>query len=162
MLAAITAQSQVTPQHFTYRADLAPGRHTVDVTARDMVGNGVKRSWSFDVVANVSAAPATLPLQVTSHPNNAQIGGGATMVQGRTAPGAVVDVKVNSVASVVGLFGVSQEVTSQRVQADGEGNFSFSFTPQLPLPGTRYEVTMVSLRRDMKAESTLVLVQRQG
>jgi hypothetical protein len=53
-------------------------------------------------------------------------------------------------------------VTSQRVQADGNGNFSFSFTPQLPLPGTRYEVTMVSHRGDTRAESTLILFQRQG
>lgn len=158
----VTDQSEITPQHFTYRADLPPGRHTVDVTASDMVGNTMRRSWSFDVVAATSAVPTTVPLQVTSHANNAQIGGGATTVQGRTAPGAFVDIKVNAVGSVVGLFGINQEVTSQRVQADGNGNFSFSFTPQLPLPGTRYEVTMVSHRGELKAESTLVLFQRQG
>jgi hypothetical protein len=158
----VTAQSDITPQHFNYRADLPAGRHTVDVTASDMAGNGVRRSWSFDVAANASAVPVALPLQVTSHPNNAQIGAGATVVQGRTAPGAFVDVKIHSVASVVGMFGVNQEVTSQRVQADGNGNFSFSFTPQLPLPGTRYEVTMVSHRGDTRAESTLILFQRQG
>jgi hypothetical protein len=89
----VTAQSDITPQHFNYRADLPAGRHTVDVTASDMAGNGVRRSWSFDVAANASAVPVALPLQVTSHPNNAQIGAGATVVQGRTAPGAFVDVK---------------------------------------------------------------------
>jgi hypothetical protein len=158
----VTAQSEITPQHFTYRADLPPGRHTVDVTASDLAGNAVRRSWSFEVVSTVSIAPTTIPLHVTSHPNNAQVGGGATVVQGRTAPGAFVDVKVSAIASVVGLFGVNQEVSSQRVQADGNGNFSFSFTPQLPLPGTRYEITMVSHRGDVRAESTLILFQRQG
>jgi hypothetical protein len=158
----VTGQSEITPQHFTYRADLPPGRHTVDVTASDLGGNTVRRSWNFDVVATVGAAPTTLPLQVTSHPNNAQISSGATVVHGRTLPGATVDVKVHAIASVAGLIGVTQEVTSQRVQADGNGNFTFSFTPQLPLPGTRYEVSMVSNRGDRRAESTLVLFQRQG
>lgn len=158
----VTARSQITPQHFTYRADLPAGRHTVDVAASDLAGNAVRRSWNFDVAAAVAAVPATVSLQVTSHTNNAQVGSGATVVQGRTAPGAFVDVKVNAVASVVGLFGVNQQVSAQRVQADGNGNFSFSFTPQLPLPGTRYEVNMVTTRGEARAESTLVLFQRQG
>ncbi|HSV81963.1 MAG TPA: hypothetical protein VLK85_22435 [Ramlibacter sp.] len=33
-----------------YRADLAPGRHTVDLAVRDRAGNTSTRSWSFDVV----------------------------------------------------------------------------------------------------------------
>lgn len=158
----VTGQSEITPQHFTYRADLAPGHYQVDVVAADLAGNAVHRSWEFDAVATVSIAPTTLPLQVTSHPNNAQVGSGATVVQGRTAPGAMVDVKVNAVASVVGMFGVNQEVSTQRVQADANGNFVFSFTPQFPLPGTRYEVTMVSHRGELRTESTLILFQRQG
>ncbi|WP_328700407.1 hypothetical protein [Caenimonas soli] len=158
----VTAQTQITPQHFTYRADLPAGRHTVDVAASDLAGNAVRRSWSFDVAASVAAIPVTVPLQVTSHANNAQVSGSSTVIQGRTAPGAFVDVKVSATASLVGLFGVSQPVSAQRVQADGNGNFSFSFTPQLPLPGTRYEVTLVSTRGDVRAESTLVLFQRQG
>ena len=158
----VTAQSQITPQHFTYRADLPAGRHTVDVAASDLAGNAVRRSWSFDVAASVPAAPATVSLQVTSHANNAQVGSGATLVQGRTAPGAFVDVKVSAIASVVGLFGVNQQVSTQRVQADANGNFSFSFTPQMPLPGTRYEVHIVATHGDVRAEATLVLFQRQG
>lgn len=111
----------------------------------------------------IGAAPTTMSLRVTSHPNNAQISTGATVVQGRTLPGAFVDIKVKAIASVVGVFGMTQELTSQRVQADGNGNFSFSFTPQMPLPGsTRYEVTMVSHRGEVEAEATLVLFQHQG
>ncbi len=125
------------PSISPYRADLPAGRHTVDVAASDLTGNAVRRSWSFDVAASVAAIPVTVPLQVTSHANKAQVDSGATVVQGRTAPGAFVDIKVNAIASVV--------VSTQRVQADGNGNFPFSFTPQLPLPGTRYEATMVSI-----------------
>lgn len=156
----VTASSQITPQFFTYRADLPLGRYTVDVTARDMAGNAVRKTWRFDVVSPVGVAPATVPLQVTSHANNAVVEGSPIQVHGRTAPGAMVDVKVKAIASVAGLFGVNQDVLSQRVQADGNGNFSFSFAPQLPLPGTRYEVTMVAQRGDRKAESTLVLFQK--
>lgn len=158
----VTADSQITPQFFTYRADLPLGRYTVDVTARDLAGNAMRKTWSFDVVAPVGAAPTTVPLQVTSHANNAVIEGGPVVVHGRTAPGAMVDVKVNAVAALAGLFGVNQDVLSQRVQADANGNFSFSFAPQLPLPGTRYEVTMVAHKADLTAESKLVLFQKQG
>ncbi len=155
----VTAQSQITPQSFTYRSDLPPGRHSVEVTASDLGGNTVRRAWDFEVVASV--APTVLPLQVMSHGNNAQIPPGATLVQGRTLPGATVDVKVMASASVVGL-GFNQELLSQRVQADANGNFSFSFSPQFPVPGTRYDVQMTSTRGNLRTESTLVLFQRQG
>ena len=157
----VTADSDITAQFFTYRADLPLGRHTVDVSARDQAGNAVRKTWSFDVVVPVGAVPATVPLQITSHSNNAIVDGGTTLVRGRTAPGAVVDIKVHAVAPIAGLFGVNQDVLTQRVQADGNGNFSFSFAPQLPLPGTRYEVTMVSNKADLSTESRLVLFQKQ-
>lgn len=158
----VTADSDITAQFFTYRADLPPGRHTVDVSARDRAGNAVRKTWTFDVVVPVGAMPVTVPLQITSHANNAIVDGGSTLVRGRTAPGAVVDIKVHAVAPIAGLFGVSQDVLTQKVQADGNGNFSFSFAPQLPLPGTRYELTMISHKADLSTESRLVLFQKQG
>lgn len=158
----VTADSDITAQFFTYRADLPPGRHTVDVSARDMAGNGVRKTWVFDVVVPVGAMPVTVPLQITSHANNAIVQGSTTVVRGHTAPGAFVDIKVNAIAPVAGLFGVNQDVLAQRVQADANGNFSFSIAPQLPLPGTRYEVMMVSNKGDLRTESRLVLFQKQG
>ena len=158
----VTADSDITAQFFTYRAIMQPGRYTVDVSARDLAGNAVRKTWSFDVVIPVGAAPVTVPLQVTSHANNAIIEGRTTLVRGRTAPGAVVDIKVNAVAPVAGLFGVTQDVLTQKVQADANGDFSFSIAPQLPLPGTRYEVTMVSHKDNLTAESRLVLFQKPG
>lgn len=159
----VTAAAQITPQFFTYRADLPAGRYAADVTARDMVGNAVRQTWSFDVASAVSAAPATVLLQVTSHANNASVEGSPVVVRGRTAPGAVVDVKVSAVGTLAGLFGMNQDLLTQRVQADGNGNFSFSFTPQLPLPGTRYEVSMTAGKDGMvPTETKLVLFQKQG
>ena len=158
----VSADSDITAQFFTYRADLPPGRHTVDVSARDMAGNAVRKTWGFDVVVPVSAMPVTVPLQITSHANNAIVQGGTTVVRGHTAPGAFVDIKVNAIAPIAGLFGVNQEVLAQRVQADANGNFSFSIAPQLPLPGTRYEIMMVSNKGDLRTESRLVLFQKQG
>lgn len=157
----ITANSNVTSQFFSYRADLPPGRYTVDLTVKDLVGNAINKIWAFEVANAVAAAPVTLPLQITSHANNAAIEGNATTVRGRTAPGATVDVKVVAVAPIAGLFGVTQDVLSQRIQADAGGNFSFDFSPRLPLPGTRYEVTMTARKGDLNTESRLVLFQNQ-
>jgi hypothetical protein len=159
----VTAASQITAQFFTYRADLPAGRYPVDVSARDLAGNAVRQTWSFDVVAAANAAPATVLLQVTSHANNAAVTGSPVVVRGRTAPGALVDVKVSAVGTLAGLFGMNQDLLTQRVQADGAGNFSFSFTPQLPLPGTRYEISMTAGKDGMTAtETKLVLFQKQG
>ncbi len=159
----VTAETQITPQFFTYRADLPAGRYTMDVTAKDLAGNAVRQAWNFEVAPAVSAAPATVLLQVTSHANNASVEGSPVVVRGRTAPGAMVDVKVGAVGTLAGLFGMNQDLLTQRVQADGNGNFSFSFAPQFPLPGTRYEVTMTAGKDGMTAtETRLVLFQKQG
>lgn len=158
----VTADSEITAQFFTYRANMSTGRYTVDVSARDLAGNAVRKTWGFDVVVPVGAAPTTVPLQVTSHANNAIIDGRTTLVRGRTAPGAMVDVKVTAVAALVGLFGVTQDVLTQKVQADGNGDFSFNIAPQFALPGTRYEVMLVSHKANLTAETRLVLFQKQG
>ena len=157
----VTAETQITPQFFTHRADLAPGRYTADVTAKDMAGNAVRQTWTFEVVAAAAAAPTTVPLQITSHTNNATVEGGPVVVRGRTAPGAQVDVKVGAVGAIAGLFGLNQNVFAQRIQADAGGNFSFSFAPQFPIPTTRYEVSMTSSKDGMTpTESRLVLFQK--
>lgn len=159
----VTAASQITAQFFTYRADLPAGRYPVDVSARDLAGNAVRQTWTFDVVPAANAAPATVLLQVTSHANNAAVEGSPVLVRGRTAPGALVDVKVSAVGTLAGIFGLNQDLLTQRVQADGNGNFSFSFTPQLPLPGTRYEISMTAGKDGMTpTETKLVLFQKQG
>ena len=160
----VTADSNITAQFFSYRADLPAGRYTVDVSAKDLVGNVMNKVWSFEVASAVAAVavPVTLPLQATSHANNAVVEGNSTTVRGRTAPGAVVEVKVQAIAPIAGFFGVTQELLNERVQADGAGNFSFTFSPKLPLPGARYEIDMVSTKAPLKTETRLVLFQKQG
>lgn len=160
----VTAESNITAQFFSYRADLPAGRYTVDVSAKDMVGNTVNKVWNFEIAgaAAAAAAPVTLPLQATSHTNNAIVEGNSTTVRGRTAPGALVEVRVQAIAPIAGFFGVTQEVLSERVQADAAGNFSFTFSPRLPLPGARYEIDMVSTKAPLKSESRLVLFQKQN
>lgn len=154
----VTGDAQITPTGFSFRANLPPGRHTIDVAASDRAGNLLRKAWSFEVAA---AAPNNMSLQIVSHGNNGQVDGSNTHVVGRTAPFASVAVKVDAVAPVPGGgFSVSQQVTSQTVQADANGNFSFNFSPRFPIPGTRYEIAMVASKANANAEARLVLHQR--
>ncbi|GAC1605189.1 MAG: Ig-like domain-containing protein [Ramlibacter sp.] len=153
----VTRESQITSQSFSFWGALPPGRQTVDVTARDRAGNVVRRTWSFDVAA---ATPANVPIQVLNHRNHGEVGSGTTLIEGRTAPNATVAATVQSVAPIGGVINITQNLLSQTVQADANGNFSFSFTPQLAIPGTRYDITMVSTRAGVSLESQLSLVQR--
>ncbi|MFC5497852.1 hypothetical protein ACFPOE_09945 [Caenimonas terrae] len=45
----VTREAQVNRESFNFVGALPPGRHTVDVTMRDMAGNMVRQGWSFDV-----------------------------------------------------------------------------------------------------------------
>ena len=156
----ITQNSQITPKFFNYySANLQPGRYPVEVTARDLAGNEVRHAWTFFVASH--AAAATLPLQVLSHANNALVGSGTTEVRGRTAPDAQVDVRVQGISSLAGLFGVTQQIHDQSLRADANGNFGFSFQPQFALAGTRYEITLNATKADLNTETKLVLFQQQ-
>lgn len=154
----VTSDAQVTPDSFSYRAPLPPGRHTVDVTARDNAGNTVRRTWTFEV----ASGPANVPIQILSHVNNGQVDGNVTNIRGRTAPMAEITVRVDAVPPVVGQFGVAQNVFSRTIQADSNGNFEFSFSSPFPVPGTRYDVAMKANKADVTTEAKLVLYQRQG
>lgn len=50
----VTAGSKITSAAFNYRANLKPGRHMVDVTAADMSGNKVRKTWMFNVTEPVA------------------------------------------------------------------------------------------------------------
>lgn len=150
----VTQESRIDGRSLSFRGSLPPGRHTVDVTARDQAGNAVRKSWSFDVAA---AAPVNVPIRILNHRNNDQVGSGPTTVQGQTVPNADVAVTVTAVAQMMNL---SQQLLSRTVQADANGHFAFSFVPQFPIPGTRYDVTMVSTRGNLRDEARLVLTQR--
>lgn len=154
----VSQNAAITPQFFTYRVSPAPGSHQVQVTAQDMTGNAVRYAWNF----TVGAPPAGVPIEITSHQNNAQVSGGATEVRGRTAPNAQVDVKVSQIASVAGLFGVNQELLSQTVRADGSGNFMFRFQPQINVPGARYEISLKARTDQAQSRDMLLILFQQN
>jgi hypothetical protein len=168
----VTSLAQVTPREFSFRDRLPPGRHTVEVIAADRAGNVAQKSWSFDVGSAVMgfAPPTALPLAVLSHPNNAAIGDGRTTIRGRTVPFATVQVRVDAVSPAGRRVdaGVAQRLLSESVQADANGDFSVDFSPRyvrehatvLPVPGTRYEVSITATRDNATAESRLMLFQR--
>ncbi|MBC7437449.1 MAG: Ig-like domain-containing protein [Bdellovibrionales bacterium] len=158
----VTRNASISPQFLTWRGDLRPGVHAVEVTAADIAGNSVRQSWSFNVAGPQTPLPAAvLPLQITSHSNNAQVSSGPIEVRGRTAPDAKVDMQVQAIASVAGLFGLNQQVANQTIRSDGAGNFGFSFQAQIPVPGTRYEVTVTATKDGVSRESKLVLFQQR-
>ena len=160
----VTRNASITPQFFTWRGDLRPGAQRVDVSAADIAGNAVRQSWMFNVTGAQTAlgsASAALPLQITSHANNAQVGSGPIEVRGRTTPDARVDVQVQAIASLAGMFGINQQVFNQSLRPDANGNWSFTFQSQLPVPGTRYEATITATRGDAVREVKLVLFQQR-
>lgn len=158
----VTRNASITPQFLTWRGDLRPGAQSVEVTAADMAGNAVRQTWVFNVASPQTPPPAAmLPLQITSHANNAQVSGGTIEVRGRTAPDTKVEVQVQMIASVAGFFGINQQVLNQTLRSDAGGNFSFSFKPQVSVPGARYESTITATRGDQHNETRLVLFQQR-
>lgn len=159
----VTRNASITPQFFTWRGDLRPGTHRVEVIAADIAGNAVRQNWTFSVAGAQTAMPAAaqLPMQITSHANNAQVASGPIEVRGRTAPDATIEVEVQAIASLAGVFGINQRVFSQSLRPDANGNWAFTFQSQSPVPGTRYEATITATRGDMVRESKLVLFQQR-
>lgn len=175
----VTRNVQINRESFSFWGPLPSGRHTVDVTARDQAGNTMRKNWTFDVgtaaVAPVLVpaprvvvpAPVLVPVpagslaaQVLNHYPNAEIGPDPVLVRARTAPFAQVAVTVRAVAPAGLTVDHSRTIYSQTLQADGEGIFSFTMVPGIPVPGTRYDIEMTS-RRDARSVVTgMSLLQR--
>ena len=155
-----TRNASITAQFLTWRGDLRPGNYAVEVTASDNAGNPVKQNWAF-VVASQQAPTAALPLEITSHANNAQVPSGRIEVRGRTVPDAKLDVQVQAIAALAGIFGINQQIFNQSIRSDAAGNFVFSFQPQIPVPGARFETTITATRGDQTREARLVLFQQR-
>jgi hypothetical protein len=162
----VTQNTTITPQSFTYRADLRPGNHQVVVTARDRNGNNVRHAWSFNVATGAAAggapaaATATIPVQILSHENNAQVPSGPVEIRGRTVADAEIHATVQATASLAGALGLSQQIFNQRLRSDVNGNFSFVFQSPVRIPDTRFEVTIVVTKDGQSKETRLVLQQR--
>ena len=59
-----------------------------------------------------------------------------------------------------GIVNISQNLLSQTLQADAGGNFSFTFVPQIPIQGARYDIVMVASRGNASQETRLSLFER--
>lgn len=157
----VTPQASITREFFTYRGELAPGRYVADVTARDVAGNPVRSAWTFNVEQQPTAAIG-LPLSITSHSPNATVPAGSRItVRGKTAPFATIDAEVVGVAAVVGKIGMAERLVSERLTADAEGDFSFDISPQLPVPGMRYEINVKASDKNQSKDTRLVLFQQR-
>ncbi len=177
----VTRDAQINRQSLSFWGALPPGRHTVEVTARDQAGNAMRKTWSFNVATAVGVAPpppvvrppvvipvqppaivaGMLAAQVINHAPNAEIGPDPVLVKGRTAPRATVVVNVQAFPPP-GEIGRPRMVYAQTLQADHEGIFSFTMVPGTPYPGERYEIVMVARRGNQSQESRFMLVQRRG
>lgn len=170
----VTSMAEITPREFSFRDRLPPGRHTVEVTAADRAGNVAQKSWSFDVgaasVMGMNAPSPGLPLVVMSHQNNGGIGNEPTTIRGHTVPFATVQIRVDAISPTTRRTdaGVAQRLLTEQVQADANGDFSVRFNPRyvregastLPVPGTRYELSISANRDNAVGESRLMLFQR--
>lgn len=177
----VTREAQITRQSLSFWGALPPGRHTVEVTARDQGGNAMRKTWSFNVASAVVVAPpppvvrppivvpvqppvivaGMLAAQVINHAPNAEIGPDPVLVKGRTAPNATVVVNVQAFPPP-GEIGRPRIVYAQTLQADHEGIFSFTMVPGTPYPGERYEIVMVARRGNLSQETRFMLIQRRG
>lgn len=159
----VTADTRMRGDRIIFRDNLPDGRYTVELVARDKAGNTARESWTFNVVDRDRWSRGALPLEVTSHRNNAVIDtNGNVQITGRTAPHASVRVQAESVNTIAGLLGLTQPVTDRTVQADGNGYFSV-WIPQsaLPIPGTRLDVGLTATSGNRVTEERLTLL-RQG
>ncbi len=155
-----TRNAGITAQFLTWRGELPAGTYPVEVTAADNAGNVVRQNWTF-VVAGPQMPAAGIQLDITSHANNAQVPSGMIEVRGRTVPDAKVDVQVQAIAALAGIFGINQQILNQSIRSDAAGNFAFSFQPQIPVPGARFEATITASRGDQSREVRLVLFQQR-
>lgn len=180
----ITRQSQVNRQNVSFWGALPPGRHTVDVTGRDMAGNAFRRTWGFEIAAAAPAAvrvqplppvppvrtmppplvvvpvAASLAVQVVNHVPNEEIGPDPVLVAARTAPNALVTVRVQAFPPPT-VDARPRVVFSETLQANRDGVVSFTMVPGTPYPGERYDIQMVSSQGGVRGqESRLTLIQR--
>lgn len=163
----VTREARIEGNEIHYRADLAPGRYTAEVVARDASDNVSRRSWQFDVVA-ASAPPR---LDVTSHQDRTVVAiSPNTVIQGRTAPWQEVRVRVQATPNASGAG--TRTVYDDVVQADADGRFTVAVNPYLQLPalpsgerlppGSRLDVQLTATAGSHTAEERITLFQRNS
>lgn len=184
----VSNELRLAGEELRYRSDLEPGRYKAELSVRDNAGNTTTKTWGFEIAERergrdrierdareqpreqprervTSLPPGVLPLEVTSHVNNAWVdnSNGALAIQGRTAPNASVRVQVETVAMAPGVAPLVHQVLDQTVQADRNGVFVIPVTPSgFVIPGNRYDVKIRANYGGQTAEERLTLHRRQG
>jgi hypothetical protein len=59
------------------------------------------------------------------------------------------------------MIGTAQRLYSDRITADADGNFSFTVSPQMPIPGMRYEIELKATGNGQTKDTKLVLFQQR-
>ncbi|ASC71312.1 uncharacterized protein XM38_022640 [Halomicronema hongdechloris C2206] len=106
------------------------------------------------------ATTAVVPLapEFTSHASGDTVSGNRFTLEGRTRPGATVDITVTGSNSLFGLVNVGQTLLDQQVTADDEGRFRVEVpVGLLNAGGTRYLVTAMARLNGEQASSELTL-----
>lgn len=156
------SEGQYEGRYVIRRQDAFPSSG-VQVTASLEKGERTVRArLDRDLVASNGSSTTNsteIPLEIISPNNNSEIGNTVEVV-GKSAPNSTVTINVTAQNNLVGVVGVNRNVFSKTVQADSQGNFSFSFKPSNILPGTRYEISLNATKGTQTNEETLVLVQR--
>jgi hypothetical protein len=125
-------------------------------------GQSVRAQLAQGLTANSSGNTNTttqLPLEVTSPTNNSRVSG-TVEVTGRSAPNATINVNVQATNSLAGIVGLNRTIVDRSIQTDAQGNFNFTFQPNISIPGTRYEVSLSAVNGEQTKKETLVLYQQ--
>ncbi|MBI3344525.1 MAG: hypothetical protein HY028_06705 [Gammaproteobacteria bacterium] len=138
---------------------LERGQYRVEILAKDLAGNSARAAWSFAVQPGEST-DRLLPLDIYGPANNNEVSGNKIEVRGRSWPNTNIDVEVEASTSIVGPFGVKQNILKKSLQTDSGGYFDFAFEPLIKQRGTRYEATLKATHGDQTKEQTLILFQR--
>jgi hypothetical protein len=169
---------EMRPGHYegTYtvrRADRLNPNEPVVATLR-LGDRAVKSSLALPLAAATRMVPPVLvqppvvvvpahPLgaEIVSHPAGSDIGTDPVRIIGRSVPHAIVSVTVHATppAGVV-LRDLPPILVRETVQADAEGSFYFTLVPQIPFPGVRYDIIMLSTRGNAREETRTTLFQR--
>ncbi|WP_427913492.1 hypothetical protein ACPWT1_00500 [Ramlibacter sp. MMS24-I3-19] len=89
---------------------------------------------------------------------------GGLVVEGRTAPHALVQARVDAVPPApAGRTSVAQLLMEETVQADADGNFRITLGLQRAMRGTRYEIALRATDgAQSTAEQRLLVLPVQG
>ena len=106
----VTIAAQISPHRFSYRSDLPPGRYTAEVSARDVAGNAVTKTWTFDVVGGAVST-------VTVHLSQADT---LSFPEDRTVKVQLRAVKDgDAIATEVGTLTASEVLLEEEIPLEG-------------------------------------------